>query len=161
MCAKWMAILGFFCGVLYSVGGFFVDLFTIGLNRGTALAFMALVGMPLIFGVVGFLAGLIIALVARCTGSLSNHAGIEYQPDPGLCPVQLYLLHAHNGVAEYAFGPQHACADGPFLVRTISSTGPVFQAETLGFSGVPPLFPRRRRTVCHSRLLQPMNRLLK
>lgn len=36
--AKWTAYLGLVYGVLYSVGGFFVDLFTIGLNRGTVMA---------------------------------------------------------------------------------------------------------------------------
>ena len=41
------AAVGLACGVLYSVGGFFVDLFTIGLNRGTLLAFGALIGMLL------------------------------------------------------------------------------------------------------------------
>ena len=45
--ATWMAYLGLAFGVLYSVGGFFVDLLTIGLNWGTAMAFGALVGMPL------------------------------------------------------------------------------------------------------------------
>ncbi len=62
--AKWMAWLGLVCGVLYSVGGFFVDLFTTGLNRGTAMAFGALVGMPVVFAAVGFVAGALVALVA-------------------------------------------------------------------------------------------------
>jgi len=66
--AKWGAYLGLACGVLYSVGGFFVDLFTIGLNGGTVLAFGALVGMPAVFGVFGFLAGALVALVARGVG---------------------------------------------------------------------------------------------
>lgn len=55
--ARWMAWLGLACGVLYSVGGFFHDLFTTGLNGGTAMAFGALIGMPLIFGTFGFLVG--------------------------------------------------------------------------------------------------------
>ena len=63
-----MAGLGLVCGVLYSVGGFFVDLFTIGLNWGTVLAFGALVGMPVVFGVFGFLAGALIALVVGGVG---------------------------------------------------------------------------------------------
>ena len=63
-----MAGLGLVCGVLYSVGGFFVDLFTIGLNWGTVLAFGALVGMPVIFGVFGFLLGALIALVIGGVG---------------------------------------------------------------------------------------------
>ena len=43
--AKWMACLGLVCGVLYSVGGLVYDMLTIGLNWGTAMAFMALVGV--------------------------------------------------------------------------------------------------------------------
>jgi hypothetical protein len=63
--ARWMAYLGLACGVLYSVGGLVIDVLTIGLNWGTAMAFMALVGMPVIFGTFGFLCGALIALVAR------------------------------------------------------------------------------------------------
>ena len=57
--ARWMAWLGLACGVLYSVGGLFYDLYTTGLNGGTAMAFGALIGMPLIFGTFGFLVGLL------------------------------------------------------------------------------------------------------
>lgn len=64
MLAKWMAYLGLVCGVLYSVGGLVHDMLTIGLNWGTAMAFMALVGMPAIFGAFGFLCGALGALVA-------------------------------------------------------------------------------------------------
>lgn len=63
--ARWMAWLGLACGVLYSVGGLIIDLRTIGLNWGTAMAFMAIVGMPVLFGAVGFLAGALIGLVWR------------------------------------------------------------------------------------------------
>lgn len=69
---KWMAYLGLACGVLYSVGGFVVDLLTIGLNRGTAMAFMALVGMPVIFGLFGFLLGAMIAVVAGGVGTVRD-----------------------------------------------------------------------------------------
>ncbi len=57
------ACLGLLSGVLYSVGGFFVDLFTIGLNWGTVLAFGALIGMPVVFGAFGFVAGALVALI--------------------------------------------------------------------------------------------------
>ena len=43
MLARWMAYLGLVCGVLYLVGGLVIDMLTIGLNWGTAMAFMALV----------------------------------------------------------------------------------------------------------------------
>lgn len=59
------ACLGLVCGLLYSVGGFFVDLFTTGLNGGTLLAFGAIVGMPIVFGAFGFACGALIALVVE------------------------------------------------------------------------------------------------
>jgi len=63
---KWTAYLGFVCGVLYSFGGFFFDLLTSGLNWGTAMAFGALVGMPVVFGAFGFVLGALIDLMNRC-----------------------------------------------------------------------------------------------
>ena len=55
-----MAFLGLIAGILYSVGWFFYDLYTTGsVNFGTALAFLALIGMPLIFAIFGFIAGAI------------------------------------------------------------------------------------------------------
>lgn len=68
--AKWMTYLGLACGVLYSFGGFIVDLLTIGLNWGTAMAFGALVGMPVLFGSFGFLCGALVALAFRGVGYL-------------------------------------------------------------------------------------------
>lgn len=69
-----MAVAGLIAGVLYSFGGFFYELSTGNLNSGTALAFLALIGMPLIFAGVGFLAGAIGALlynlVALWTGGI-------------------------------------------------------------------------------------------
>jgi len=69
LAAKWMACAGLVCGVLYSVGGFFVDLLTIGLNWGTAMAFGALVGMPVMFGVFGFVVGALVAFVVGGFGA--------------------------------------------------------------------------------------------
>ena len=46
-----MASLGFLVGVLYSVGGFLFELSAGTLNSGTALAFLALLGMPLLFAI--------------------------------------------------------------------------------------------------------------
>ena len=54
---------GLALGVTYSVGGFFVDLLTTGLNLGTLMAFGALIGMPLISALLGFLIGKLIALI--------------------------------------------------------------------------------------------------
>jgi hypothetical protein len=61
--AKRGVYLGLALGVVYSFGGLIVDLFTIGLNGGTALAFLALVGMPAIFGAFGFVLGAVVAIV--------------------------------------------------------------------------------------------------
>ena len=68
--ARWGAYLGLVCGVLYSFGGVVVDLLTIGLNWGTVLAFGALVGMPVIFGALGFFLGALIAFIAKGVGAL-------------------------------------------------------------------------------------------
>ena len=74
-----MAVIGLVAGFLYSFGGAAVDVLvttgliasasTPGVSWGTALAFLALVGMPVYFAVFGFAAGAIGAslygLVAR------------------------------------------------------------------------------------------------
>jgi hypothetical protein len=73
--AKWMAYLGLVCGVLYSVGGFFVDLFTRGLNLGTLMAFGALVGMPAISAAFGFVGGALIALLVRGATAARDRLG--------------------------------------------------------------------------------------
>ncbi|RLD01970.1 MAG: hypothetical protein DRI46_02210 [Chloroflexi bacterium] len=61
------ALFGLIAGILYAFRGLIYDLALTGsVNPGTALAFMALIGMPLILT----LAGLIIGLVG---GWLFNH----------------------------------------------------------------------------------------
>ena len=50
-------VVGLVLGVIYSVCGFFIDLMGPGLNAGTALAFLALIGMPVMFGAAGLLIG--------------------------------------------------------------------------------------------------------
>jgi len=52
--ARWMAYLGLVCGLLYSVGGLVYD---------------ALVGIPLVFGVLGFCLGALGALMAGSVGA--------------------------------------------------------------------------------------------
>ena len=64
-----MAIVGLIAGILYSVGGAIYDVLvsigwitsasTPGVGYGTALAFLALVGMPVTFATFGFMVGLI------------------------------------------------------------------------------------------------------
>ena len=67
--ARWMAYVGLVCGVVYSFGGLVYDLMTIGLNWGTAIAFTAIVGMPVMFGILGFVSGTLIAVVAGGVGA--------------------------------------------------------------------------------------------
>lgn len=54
-----MTALGLIAGLLYAVLGAIYDALVGQLGFGTILAFFALIGMPLIFGIAGFLAGLI------------------------------------------------------------------------------------------------------
>ncbi len=68
-----IGIVGLLAGILYSFGGFLIDLFvtvgwvtsaeTPGLSYGTVLAFGALIGMPLIFAIFGFIFGLVEAIL--------------------------------------------------------------------------------------------------
>lgn len=65
------AIIGLIAGILYSFGGLIIDVLvsngrisstsagSSGLSYGTVLAFGALIGMPIIFASVGFIAGFI------------------------------------------------------------------------------------------------------
>ena len=71
-----MAFLGLGAGLIYSVGGFFHDLMFMGLNYGTLLAFMALIGMPLMFGTAGIIAGIAHGIVCNI---LSAVWGIEFR----------------------------------------------------------------------------------
>lgn len=62
--------LGLVCGIAYSFGGLIVDLLTIGLNGGTALAFLALVAMPAMFAIVGLASGCVLGLGAELSRRL-------------------------------------------------------------------------------------------
>jgi hypothetical protein len=54
-----MTFVGLIAGILYSFGGAIYEAVTGTLNSGTALAFLALIGMPVIFGAFGFITGAI------------------------------------------------------------------------------------------------------
>ena len=58
-----MTLLGFVMGILYSGLGAVYDILNSQLGFGTILAFFALIGMPLMFGIVGFCAGIIGAIL--------------------------------------------------------------------------------------------------
>ena len=76
-----MAALGFLAGLLYSLGGFFLELGAGTLNTGTALAFLALIGMPLLFGLGGFVAGLILAPLYNLLARLGIKLELEVDTD--------------------------------------------------------------------------------
>lgn len=67
-------MLGILLGILYSFGGLIVDLFTMGLNYGTLLAFGALIGMPLIFGASGLAVGIFVGLVLKVVRPPGEHS---------------------------------------------------------------------------------------
>ena len=56
-------LVGFGCGFLYGIGGFIHDFILTGINRGSYLALNALWGMPLIFGGIGLVMGLLFSLL--------------------------------------------------------------------------------------------------
>lgn len=67
--------LGLISGFLYSFGGLFSDLLTTGINWGTLLAFLALIGIPIIFVITGFILGLIEAILFNLLAK--KYGGIE------------------------------------------------------------------------------------
>lgn len=56
-------LVGFGCGFLYGIGGFIHDYILTGINRGSYLALNALWGMPLIYGGIGLVMGLLFSLL--------------------------------------------------------------------------------------------------
>lgn len=58
--AYFFGLFGILAGILYSFGGLIYDVtLGMGLNYGTLLAFQALIGMPLIFVVTGWVSGFV------------------------------------------------------------------------------------------------------
>ena len=86
-----MAVAGLFAGVLYAFGGAAVDLLvtygwlnsesTPGLSFGTVLAFLAMLMMPVLFGLFGLIVGLFGALLRNIVVRRvkSGEAGEHYQ----------------------------------------------------------------------------------
>lgn len=85
------ALVGMVCGILYFFGGLIMDalvtmgmlssesMTTSGLSLGTLLAFGALIGIPIMFGIAGFLTGILEAvlynLIAKWFGGLKIDFG--------------------------------------------------------------------------------------
>ena len=61
--AKWMSVAGLLLGLFYAAGNLIIDLFTINLNLGTALALGAIIALPVLFGAVGVIVDFVIKLV--------------------------------------------------------------------------------------------------
>ena len=56
-------LFGFGSGFLYGIGGFIHDYVLTGINQGSYLALNAMWGMPIIFGGIGLVLGLILSLL--------------------------------------------------------------------------------------------------
>lgn len=59
--AAYFAILGLICGIVYSVVGAAFDITNNQVGSGTALAFLALAGMPILAALIGWVIGFILA----------------------------------------------------------------------------------------------------
>lgn len=77
--ASIMVVVGLIAGILYAFGGLLIDLSTTGLNRGTALAMGALIGMPAIFAVLGFLAGTLGAVLYNVAGRYFGRIEVDIE----------------------------------------------------------------------------------
>jgi hypothetical protein len=74
-----MAYVGLAAGVLYSIGGAIYDVTMTGsMNLGTLLAFLALVGMPIAFAVVGAILGVVEAIVFNLIGKRLGGIEIDF-----------------------------------------------------------------------------------
>lgn len=77
-----MMFFGLVAGVIYSVGGAIYDILVTGsVNRGTALAFLALLGMPALFAVAGFIAGAIGAPIYNCWAIKFGGIALDIESD--------------------------------------------------------------------------------
>lgn len=82
-------LIGFLLGVMYSFGGLILDTLvtfgwlnsiqTIGLSIGTILAFGAILGMPIIFSILGFLLGLIEAYLFNLVAHLFGGMNLKFK----------------------------------------------------------------------------------
>ena len=74
-----MAFAGLIAGILYSFGGFVYEAVTGSLNSGTALAFLALIGMPITFATFGFIAGAIGAFLYNLVAGWFGGIEIDFE----------------------------------------------------------------------------------
>jgi hypothetical protein len=84
-----MALVGLIAGILYSFGGAIYDVLvsigwttsasTPGVGYGTALAFLALIAMPIIFATSGFLAGAVGAFLYNLVAGWVGGIEIDFE----------------------------------------------------------------------------------
>lgn len=68
-----LGFVGLILGIVYSFGGAIYDFTTTGsMNAGTALAFLALIGMPLIGITLGLIAGLVEGLLFNLAAKIAK-----------------------------------------------------------------------------------------
>jgi hypothetical protein len=70
--AAYCAIIGGILGLVYAVGGLVYDLGQGGVSAGTAMAFLAVLGMPLFGGLAGLFVGLALASPVRAILRILN-----------------------------------------------------------------------------------------
>lgn len=84
-----MALVGLLAGILYSFGGFIIDVLvsfkllnssqTDGLSYGTVLAFGAVIGMPVLFAMLGYILGLMEAILFNIFSSRFGGINIDFK----------------------------------------------------------------------------------
>ena len=80
--ATLMALIGLVAGAIYSLGGLSWELATrTPLNLGTLMAFASLVGMPLLFAIVGFATGIVSAFLYNSSTRWIPRIGINLERD--------------------------------------------------------------------------------
>lgn len=83
------ALIGLICGILYSFGGLIIDALvtmgwmtsteTPGLSYGSVLAFGALIGMPIIFSIAGYLLGIAEAILYNFSTKWFNGLKLDFE----------------------------------------------------------------------------------
>ncbi len=75
-----MTLVGLIAGIAYSFGGAAYDVITTGsMNLGTVLAFLSLLGMPVIFGAAGFVIGYLEAILYNFFAKRFNGVELEFE----------------------------------------------------------------------------------
>jgi hypothetical protein len=71
------AAFGLLAGLVYAFGGLAIDISENVVGTGTALAFMAIAGMPALFGAVGFVVGALGAVAYNLLAGRFGGIGLD------------------------------------------------------------------------------------